>query len=256
MEDYHYLALTDIETNPYQPRHEFDPEKLEELAKSIRENGLIQPIIVRKSPIIGYQILAGERRFRAAKMAGLSQIPALVKTLTDDEMMRQAIIENLQRENLNPIEEAKSYQNLIDKGLTHQEIADSMGKSRPYISNSVRLLSLSPKLILALQENHLSSGHARLLLTLSNKEQEDWLEKIQKEDLSVRKLEKLLKEKKETPSPKKEKASALFIQKEEEELKQTLGLDIRIQSPNGKKGNIILSFSDLEEYQRIIHKLK
>ena len=140
MENFQYIALKDIRTNPYQPRKEFSQKKIEELAASIKENGLIQPIILRKSSLFGYEILAGERRFRAASFLGLETIPAVVKELSDDEMLKQAIIENLQREDLNPIEEAESYQNLVDKGLTHDEIAKIMGKSRPYISNIVRLL--------------------------------------------------------------------------------------------------------------------
>ena len=125
------ISITDIQKNPYQPRKEFDGEKLDELAQSIKENGVIQPIIVRQSPVIGYEILAGERRYRASLLAGLRSIPAVVKQLSDQEMMVQSIIENLQRENLNPIEEARAYESLVEKGFTHAEIADKMGKSRP-----------------------------------------------------------------------------------------------------------------------------
>ncbi len=121
MENYQYILIKDIHTNPYQPRKDFSIEKLNELANSIKENGLIQPIIVRKSSIIGYELLAGERRFRAAKIAGLTEIPALVKSLSDDEMMKQAIIENLQREDLNPIEEAESYQNIKGEKILYQK---------------------------------------------------------------------------------------------------------------------------------------
>ena len=131
MEKLEHIAVKEIRTNPFQPRKVFDQEKLEELAHSIKENGLIQPIIVRKSPIIGFELLAGERRFRASKIAGLEVVPAIIKELTDQEMMRQAIIENLQREDLNPIEEAISYQKLVDHGYKHDQIAQFMGKSRP-----------------------------------------------------------------------------------------------------------------------------
>lgn len=143
MEELRTLNISEIHPNPYQPRVHFDETKLAELAQSIRENGLIQPIIVRKSSIIGYELLAGERRLRASQLAGLTEIPAVVKDLTDDDLLRQAIIENLQRSDLNPIEEAQSYNNLINKGLTHDKIAQIMGKSRPYISNILRLLNLS-----------------------------------------------------------------------------------------------------------------
>ena len=171
MENFQYIALKDIRTNPYQPRKQFSQKKIEELAASIKENGLIQPIILRKSSLFGYEILAGERRFRAASFLGLETIPAVVKELSDDEMLKQAIIENLQREDLNPIEEAESYQSLIDKGLTHDEIAKIMGKSRPYISNIVRLLQLSKEVRQAIKEEEISQGHARLLVPLKEEEQ-------------------------------------------------------------------------------------
>ena len=143
MEKLEKIAVKDIRTNPFQPRKVFDQEKLEELAQSIKENGLIQPIIVRKSPIIGFELLAGERRFRASKIAGLELVPAIIKELTDQEMMRQAIIENLQREDLNPIEEAISYQKLVDHGYKHDQIAQFMGKSRPYNQQYASLVTSS-----------------------------------------------------------------------------------------------------------------
>ena len=126
MEEFKIVQIKDIQKNPYQPRKEFSEEKIQELAQSIKENGLIQPIIVRKSPVLGYEILAGERRYRASIAAGLSEVPVIVKQLSDQDMMLHSIIENLQRENLNPIEEAKAYQSLIDKGFTHTEIAEKM----------------------------------------------------------------------------------------------------------------------------------
>ncbi|CAG5609887.1 chromosome partitioning protein [Streptococcus pneumoniae] len=167
------ISITDIQKNPYQPRKEFDREKLDELAQSIKENGVIQPIIVRQSPVIGYEILAGERRYRASLLAGLRSIPAVVKQISDQEMMVQSIIENLQRENLNPIEEARAYESLVEKGFTHAEIADKMGKSRPYISNSIRLLSLPEQILSEVENGKLSQAHARSLVGL-NKEQQDY----------------------------------------------------------------------------------
>ena len=128
MEEFKLIRISDIQKNPYQPRKEFSEEKIKELAQSIKENGLIQPIIVRQSPVIGYEILAGERRYRASIAAGLSEVPVIIKKLSDQDMMIHSIIENLQREDLNPIEEAKAYQSLIDKGFTNAEIADKMGK--------------------------------------------------------------------------------------------------------------------------------
>lgn len=246
------ISITDIQKNPYQPRKEFDGEKLDELAQSIKENGIIQPIIVRQSPVIGYEILAGERRYRASLLAGLKSIPAVVKQLSDQEMMIQSIIENLQRENLNPIEEARAYESLVDKGFTHAEIADKMGKSRPYISNSIRLLSLPEQILSEVENGKLSQAHARSLVGLTKEQQDYFFQRIIEEDISVRKLEALLTEKKQ----KKQQKNDYFIQNEEEQLKKLLGLDIEIKLSKKDSGKIIISFSNQEEYGRIINSLK
>ncbi len=246
------ISITDIQKNPYQPRKEFDREKLDELAQSIKENGVIQPIIVRQSPVIGYEILAGERRYRASLLAGLHSIPAVVKQLSDQEMMVQAIIENLQRENLNPIEEARAYESLVEKGFTHAEIADKMGKSRPYISNSIRLLSLPEPIISEVENGRLSQAHARSLVGLNKEQQDYFFQRIIEEDISVRKLEALLTDKKQ----KKPQKIDHFIQNEEEQLKKLLGLDVEIKLSKKDSGKIIISFSNQEEYSRIINSLK
>ena len=246
------ISITDIQKNPYQPRKEFDGEKLDELAQSIKENGVIQPIIVRQSPVIGYEILAGERRYRASLLAGLTSIPAVVKQLSDQEMMVQSIIENLQRENLNPIEEARAYESLVEKGFTHAEIADKMGKSRPYISNSIRLLSLPEQIISEVENGKLSQAHARSLVGLNKEQQDYFFQRIIEEDISVRKLEALLTEKKQ----KKLQKNDHFIQNEEEQLKKLLGLDVEIKLSKKDSGKIIISFSNQEEYSRIINSLK
>ena len=246
------ISITDIQKNPYQPRKEFDREKLDELAQSIKENGVIQPIIVRQSPVIGYEILAGERRYRASLLAGLNSIPAVVKQLSDQEMMVQAIIENLQRENLNPIEEARAYESLVEKGFTHAEIADKMGKSRPYISNSIRLLSLPDAILSEVENGKLSQAHARSLVGLNKEQQDYFFQRIIEEDISVRKLEALLTEKKQ----KKLQKNDHFIQNEEEQLKKLLGLDVEIKLSKKDSGKIIISFSNQEEYSRIINSLK
>lgn len=246
------ISITDIQKNPYQPRKEFDGEKLDELAQSIKENGIIQPIIVRQSPVIGYEILAGERRYRASLLAGLRSIPAVVKQLSDQEMMVQSIIENLQRENLNPIEEARAYESLVEKGFTHAEIADKMGKSRPYISNSIRLLSLPDAILSEVENGKLSQAHARSLVGLNKEQQDYFFQRIIEEDISVRKLEALLTEKKQ----KKLQKNDHFIQNEEEQLKKLLGLDVEIKLSKKDSGKIIISFSNQEEYSRIINSLK
>lgn len=253
MEEFKLIRISDIQKNPYQPRKEFSKEKIQELAQSIKENGLIQPIIVRQSPVIGYEILAGERRYRASIEAGLSEVPVIIKKLSDQEMMIHSIIENLQREDLNPIEEAKAYQSLIDKGYTHADIAEKMGKSRPYITNLVRLLTLPDFILKEVETGKLSQAHARLLIQLPLKEQKNLLNRIQKEDLSVRQVEYLLKEEK---NKKKSKEKDHFIKEEEENLKKLLGLDVQIVLQKKEAGKITISFHNQEEYQRFINSLK
>ena len=253
MEEFKLIRISDIQKNPYQPRKEFSKEKIQELAQSIKENGLIQPIIVRQSPVIGYEILAGERRYRASIEAGLSEVPVIIKKLSDQDMMVHSIIENLQREDLNPIEEAKAYQSLIDKGYTHADIAEKMGKSRPYITNLVRLLTLPNFILKEVETGKLSQAHARLLIQLPLKEQKNLLNRIQKEDLSVRQVEYLLKEEK---NKKKSKEKDHFIKEEEENLKKLLGLDVQIILQKKEAGKITISFHNQEEYQRFINSLK
>ena len=255
MEEFKHIRISDIQKNPYQPRKEFSEEKIKELAQSIKENGLIQPIIVRQSPVIGYEILAGERRYRASIVAGLSEVPVIIKKLSDQDMMIHSIIENLQREDLNPIEEAKAYQSLIDKGYTHAEIADKMGKSRPYITNLVRLLTLPDFILTEVETGKLSQAHARLLIQLPVKEQKNLLHRIQTEDLSVRQVEYLLKEEKNN-NKKKSKEKNHFIKEEEENLKKLLGLDVQIVLQKKEAGKITISFHNQEEYQRFINSLR
>ena len=253
MEEFKIIQLSEIQKNPYQPRKEFSEEKIQELAQSIKENGLIQPIIVRQSPVIGYEILAGERRYRASIAAGLTEVPVIIKKLSDQDMMVHSIIENLQREALNPIEEAKAYQSLIEKGYTHADIAAKMGKSRPYITNLVRLLTLPDFILTEVETGKLSQAHARLLIQLSTDEQKKLLYRIQTEDLSVRQVEHLLKEEK---NKKKSKEKDHFIKEEEDNLKKLLGLDVQISLQKKEAGKITISFHNQEEYQRFINSLK
>ena len=252
MEEFKIVQIKDIQKNPYQPRKEFSEEKIQELAHSIKENGLIQPIIVRKSPVLGYEILAGERRYRASIAAGLSEIPVIIKQLSDQDMMLHSIIENLQRENLNPIEEAKAYQSLIDKGFTHTEIAEKMGKSRPYITNLVRLLGLPKHILTEVESGRLSQAHARLLIQLSSDKQDKLLNRIQTENLSVRQVEQILQKTKK--SSKKEKDH--FVKDEEQKLKKILGLDVQISLQKKDSGKISISFHNQDEYQQFINSLK
>ena len=252
MEEFKIVQIKDIQKNHYQPRKEFSEEKIQELAQSIKENGLIQPIIVRKSPVLGYEILAGERRYRASIVAGLSEVPVIVKQLSDQDMMLHSIIENLQRENLNPIEEAKAYQSLIDKGFTHTEIAEKMGKSRPYITNLVRLLGLPKHILTEVESGRLSQAHARLLIQLSSDKQDKLLNRIQTENLSVRQVEQILQKTKK--SSKKEKDH--FVKDEEQKLKKILGLDVQIKLQKKDSGKISISFHNQDEYQQFINSLK
>ena len=252
MEEFKIVQIKDIQKNPYQPRKEFSEEKIQELAQSIKENGLIQPIIVRKSPVLGYEILTGERRYRASIAAGLSEVPVIVKQLSDQDMMLHSIIENLQRENLNPIEEAKAYQSLIDKGFTHTEISEKMGKSRPYITNLVRLLGLPKHILTEVESGRLSQAHARLLIQLSSDKQDKLLNRIQTENLSVRQVEQILQKTKK--SSKKEKDH--FVKDEEQKLKKILGLDVQIKLQKKDSGKISISFHNQDEYQQFINSLK
>ena len=252
MEELHYLKIKDIQANPYQPRLHFDEEKLLELAQSIKENGVIQPIIVRRSPLIGFELLAGERRLRASQLAGLTEIPAVIKHLSDDDLLYQAIIENLQRSDLNPIEEAHSYEKLIEKGLIHDEIAQIMGKSRPYITNLLRLLHLSESTRQAVETGKITQGHARQLVALSERQQAEWVQKIQEKDISVRQLETILSSKKKKTIRK----SNQFVAEEEEKLAKLLGTKVTIQQKKNGSGQLTIQFQNIEEFERIINSLK
>lgn len=246
------LPISSISKNPYQPRRHFSDDDLAELAQSIQENGLIQPIIVRRSPLVGYELIAGERRFRACQLAGLTHITALVKNLTDADSMKQAIIENLQRADLNPIEEALSYQQLIERlQVTHDDIAQTLGKSRPYITNSLRLLNLTEQAKTAIINQNISSGHARLLLSLPKEQQDRWLDLIITKNWTVRQLENQLKDKNNKPK----KSPDAFIKEQEKHLKQELGLDCQFKINQSGKGHLKISFSSLDDIDNLINRL-
>ena len=246
METIELLPISSIIKNPYQPRIVFDEEKLQELSQSIKENGVLQPIIVRKSSIIGYEILAGERRFRASQLAGLTEIPAIIRYLTDDEMMTLAILENLQRDDLTVLDEARSLQNLVTKqGLTHAQVAEKLGKSRPYVSNAIRTLSLPESILQLIEDKKISQGHARLLLSLSLAEQQiAWASRIDREQLSVNALSQLLTS---TPKLSSQKDKNIFIKEAEDKLSKHLGSPVTIQA---KK--IEIAYDNLAELNRLI----
>lgn len=246
------LPISEITPNPYQPRLNFEEKELLELSQSIIENGLIQPIIVRPSEIFGYELIAGERRLRASKLAGLTTIAAIVKTSTDKELMNQAIIENMQRNNLNPIEEALAYQNILKQtGWTHKELAKKMGKSRSYISNMLRLLQLPNDMQNALQDKILTPGHARLLLSIEDTfQQKFWFNYARTHHISVHQLAKQIKQKSKKKSN-LPKPHDPFISHIENELRKNLGTEVTIN-----KQQLIISFSTIDELTKIIHRLK
>ena len=253
-----YININDIKPNKDQPRKTIDEEKIGELAESIKEHGLIQPVVLRKSGK-GYEIVAGERRWRACRKAGLKEIPCIIKELTDEENMLIAIIENMQREDLNPIEEAEGISQMVTVfGMTQEQVSKSVGKSRPYITNVLRLLKLPQEVQAMVSDGQLSAGHARALAGLSSKKKQiELAEKIGAEGLSVRETEKLLKEE-STPAkrPAKRKAEKnADVKRVEEDLKTVLGTKVNL-AMNGKKGKIEIEYYSREELDRLIDLLK
>ncbi|HJD16190.1 MAG TPA: ParB/RepB/Spo0J family partition protein [Candidatus Enterococcus stercoripullorum] len=251
------LPLNELRPNPYQPRKTFDEQSLKELANSIERSGVFQPIIVRRSQIKGYEIIAGERRFRASKLAGKTNIPAIIRNFDEEMMMQIAVLENLQREDLNPLEEAEAYDMLMKNlKLTQAQVAERLGKSRPYIANYLRLLSL-PKLVKEMvQEERLSMGQARTLLGLKDKSNLLKLaNRCVKENLTVRQLEKIVsemndsKEKKKIPRLMKEKP--YYLRESEERLMDKFGTSVAIQEKNGK-GKIEIEYLSQNDLTRIL----
>ena len=245
------VKLSELRSNPYQPRQVFDQEALNELAASIKEFGVIQPIIIKKS-IKGYEIIAGERRVKASQLAGLEEIPAIIRDFTDEEMMEIALLENLQRENLNPIEESRAYKKLIDAlHLTQEELAKRLGKSRSYITNMIGLQNLPSTIQDKISENKISMGHARVLSKLENEQQqEELLTKIVNDGISVRELEDITKSKEEytrthkiKPNPQKTNEYQYL----EEELCEKLGTKVRV-----KKNKLEISFVNGNDLNRLL----
>ncbi|BBU41417.1 stage 0 sporulation protein J [Aeribacillus pallidus] len=252
------IKIGDLRPNPYQPRKTFDPGSIEELKQSILQHGILQPLIVRKS-IKGYEIVVGERRYRAAKEAKLKTVPAVVKELTDEQMMEIALLENLQREDLTPIEEAKAYQSLLEHlNITQEELAKRLGKSRPHIANHLRLLSLPPFVQTLISEGKLSMGHGRTLLGIKKKEKLEYLvNKILKENLNVRQVEQLVQQMNESVSretKKKIEKKDAFIREQESFLREKFGTSVSIKQQK-KKGKIEIEFFSKEDLVRILELL-
>ncbi|GGJ89667.1 stage 0 sporulation protein J [Lentibacillus kapialis] len=251
------IPVNECRPNPYQPRKTFHADAIEELKNSILEYGIVQPLIVRKS-IKGYEIIVGERRFRAAKEADLKTIPAVVKDLSDDKMMEVALLENLQREDLTAIEEAYAYQNLMNElGITQDELSRRLGKSRSHIANIVRLLSLPEQVVAYINNGELSMGHGRALLGVKDKDKViPLVNKIRHEKLNVRQVEQLITQMNEKPSKKKEKPKKdIFLQEYESVLRDRLGTAVSINRGK-RKGKIEIEFYSNEDLDRILDTLE
>jgi ParB family chromosome partitioning protein len=250
------IKISEIKANKNQPRKKFDEEKIRELSDSIKEHGVLQPIIVRKKDG-GYELVAGERRWRAAQKAGIEKIPAIIKDLSDADVMEIALIENLQREDLNPLEEAEAYKKLIDEfGMTQEELSKRVGKSRSQIANTVRLLNLDEEIKKLISEEKLTAGHARALLAIENKKERLKLaKKISEENMSVRQTEETIKIKtqKKSKNKKDQEINPAFIEISEK-LQKTLGTRVKIKGSE-KRGKIEIEFYSEDELERILETI-
>lgn len=250
------MALGEIEPNPEQPRREFTPEALSQLADSIKEHGVLQPLVVRPRPNGLYQIVAGERRWRAARAAGLSEVPVVVRELTDEEAYEIALVENLVRADLNPIEEAQGYKTLIERfEMTQERAAERVGRSRSAIANSLRLLTLPPEIVEMLQRGSITAGHARPLLMLEPAVAVKAAKQIEEEGLSARQAEQLARRLSKPESEPKPKVSPTLYREMELALKSSLSRRVRVV-PKGKgKGELVLEFYSDEELRELGAKL-
>ncbi|MCR9264772.1 MAG: ParB/RepB/Spo0J family partition protein [Flavobacteriaceae bacterium] len=253
------LDIESIEVNPFQPRSNFNDEALEELASSIRELGIIQPITVRKLDFNKFQLVSGERRFRASKLVGLETIPAYIRIANDQESLEMALVENIQRQDLDPIEIALSYQRLIDEiQITQEKLSDRVGKKRSTITNYLRLLKLHPIIQTGMRDGFISMGHGRALINIDKKKEQIAIyEKVVSDGLSVRDTEQLVKSLKNPQNdsgekkPKSSKTTPGFVSKGMDELKEYLSTKVDVTSSQTGKGKIVIPFHSQEEFQRI-----
>ncbi|MFP4090176.1 MAG: ParB/RepB/Spo0J family partition protein [Cyclobacteriaceae bacterium] len=256
------ISLSNIEVNPFQPRTDFDREALEELAESIRVQGIIQPITVRRMGDDHYQIISGERRVQASKIAGLTKIPAYVRSANDQQMLEMALIENIQRENLNAIEIALSYQRLISEcDLRQEQLGDRVGKNRSTVNNYLRLLRLPPDIQAALRDSRISMGHARAIINVDDvAKQLHIFNKTIAEDLSVRKVEALVREMAAPQKPKPVKSedpeTAYQIKQLQTKLSSHFGTRVQIKSSGKEKGEIKIPYMSSEDLNRILELLE
>jgi len=255
------VAIDLIQPNRYQPRRHFDPERLAELAQSIKDSGLIQPIIVCKHSDTEYELIAGERRLQACKLAGLHSIPVFIKNVSDRERLLLAIIENVQRENLAPLEEANAYQRLLDEfSLTHTEISQIIGKERTTITNTLRLLKLSPIIQEMINDKRLTPGHARAILSVDVSMQEDFAKEIVSNGHSVRKAEELAEHmnvqvKKEKPTKYQKVYDKQLLHKIEGDIGGALDATVKIRERKNAAGEIVISFASQEELESIVKRV-
>ena len=250
------VAIADIQPGRYQARVQMDDEALQELADSIKAQGIIQPVIVRERGLSQYELIAGERRWRASQLAGLTEIPVVIKTISDETALAMGLIENLQRENLNPIEEAQGLKRLADEfGLTHETIAKAVGKSRSAISNSLRLLSLPEPVQEMLYQRRLEMGHARALLTLHVVDQLELAQKAVKNGWSVREVERRSQLAHQKAKPEATKTISPDIRRINDALTEHLGVDAEVKTSNQKKGKIVLHFDTPETFEYLLKQL-
>ena len=245
-----------IETNPFQPRTEFDETALRELAQSIKEQGVIQPVTVRKLGYNKYQLISGERRLRASKLAGLTKIPVFIRVANDEQMLELALIENIHRENLNAIEVAISYQRLIDEcNMTQEEVSDKVGKSRSAVANFLRLLKLPAEVQIAIRDGHITMGHARALINITDKEQQlKLLQQIIEGEMNVRQTEELA-EKAKNPEAKERKQTNFIpehFKSKIKKLSQTLNTKVKVTRNVKGQGSVVIDFKDEAEFNRIM----
>lgn len=252
------LKLSDIEPNRNQPRKEFNEEALAELADSISQHGVLQPLLVRPLPDGGYQIVAGERRWRACRMAGVSEVPAVIRELTESQVMELALIENLQREDLSVIEEAEGYKLLMETyNFTQDEISKSVGKSRPSITNALRILNLPPNILDLLKEGKITAGHARALLSFSNEEEMQRAAKLIVENgLSVREIENIVKRSNKAKRKKRDLGKRnSFFNEVELALNEHLGRKVKVKNTAKERGSITIEFYNKEDLAQIASRL-
>ena len=253
------LDITQIRPGRYQPRRVMGEDELRELAESIRAQGLIQPVIVRELGLSDYELIAGERRWRACQLAGLSEIPAVIKAVNDEAALAMGIIENIQRADLNPVEEAQGYKRLVDEfGLTHENLAQAVGKSRSAISNSLRLLSLPEQIQQHINQGLLEMGHARALITLPVLAQLQLAEAAIREVWSVREMERQAQAWQQNAplsAQKTSKAVDADVLRLQDAIADKLGLAVKIQANQQQKGKLVLHFNNAEEFQQMLNAL-